>query len=302
MLEDCSLGLCLQIKPNEISLYLHYCCRCILQANLWDTAREKLPRRKKPEHISLMNYKAEIGIPQARIVNTLLKNLALRAVQVLSLQDRDFLASRRLMEDFLLRADFSHGYDSIYLSCNSDLLIGSTKSLSAFIDATGVADSKYSSIGDIFPIAPTVDLNRSNIYHARSGTGLISSSFKPHTLLLSMNPEWSILQRHASALMCSYGHCIEMAKSRDATSNLQANPISIQTIHTDGQMFGFTGFQLNTLETDYKKDGVIRNQAWVDSDRLYHKQEPDRASLRATKYHSYNSHVVHKILGMLSRQ
>lgn len=268
---------------------------------------EKLPRRKKPDHISLINYKAEFGIPHARTVNILMKNMILKAVQVLALQQhlQHSAASRRLIQDFLLCSTFNHGPDSIHLSCKSNLIVGSTEALSAFTDAAGVAETKGSLIDDIFPIAPTVDLDRSHMYDSRRGTGLDSAvfDFKPHTLLLAMDPEWSMPQRHASALMTSYGHCLEMAKSGglSAATREVAHPVSVQTIHTDGQTFGFTGFQLNTHETDFKKE-IIRNQAWVHSDSLYNKQVPHRASLRNTKYHSYNPAVIRNVLAMLYRQ
>lgn len=262
-----------------------------------------MPRRKKPDDISLMNYKAEFGIPQDRIVDIMLKSIALKGLQILSLHNNNLLVERRILENFLLRTDFGHGDESIHLSCHSNILVTSATALSNFFDPNEVAESRYSRIEDIFPIAPTVDLIRSNVYHkeSSSGTSVQLPTLNHHTLLLSMDPEWSMDHRHASALLRSYGHCLEMAKIRGIT-DLHASPVSVQAIHTDGETFGFTCFQLNTLETNSNESDIVRNQAWVYSDRLYCKEVPRRAMLRGTKYHSYNGDVVHKIMGMLFRQ
>lgn len=230
----------------------------------------------------------------------MLKNIALKGLQIASLKGRSV---KRILEDHLLYTDFIFGNENVYLKCNSDLLLVSPTALSRFADEKEVEETQYAYIADTFPVAETVDLDRSNIYHKENdiGSGSGSGSLNHHTLLLSMNTDWSMEQRHASALLQSYGHCIQTARTR-GISHLASSPVCVQAIHTDGEAFGFTCFQLNTTETDYKKESGVRNLAWVHGDRLYCKQIPRRSMLRNTQYHSYNGDVVHRIMGMLSRQ
>ena len=72
-------------------------------------------------------------------------------------------------------------------------------------------------------------------------------------------------------------------------------PITTQCIGTNGEMYSFMCFQLNTLNLD-SGDG-IKNMAWFDSDNvMYQKILPKRAMLRNTKYEDYDPEVFKKFL------
>lgn len=74
-------------------------------------------------------------------------------------------------------------------------------------------------------------------------------------------------------------------------------PISTQCLLTDGEVFHFGFFQLNTLQMD-QEDGV-KNLAWFDVDnKLFNKIIPKRAMLRNTKYEDYDPEVFKKMVAM----
>lgn len=70
-------------------------------------------------------------------------------------------------------------------------------------------------------------------------------------------------------------------------------PITSQCVRTNGNIFHFFTYQLNSLTMDTKK----KNIAFVDSNQsLYERTEPKRAMLRNTTYLNYNPDVVRKFI------
>lgn len=251
-----------------------------------------------------MNYKAEIGIPASRSVDIMLRSLALKSSQLLSASDPSLVMTKRLVDNHQLSSVFFHGDDKVHASCTTDVLLASKAPVRRYADEDKVYATRDMSVPDIFPLAATIDLTKSHIYSNSSSLGYLDSFpyTNHHTLFLSMKQEWRMDQRHASALLMSYCHCVEQANRRGANSrgSDMEEPIVIHSVHTDGESFGYTCFQLNTLQTDPSKPGV-KNMAWTEADRLYEKTIPRRAMLRNTKYDLYNPAVVQKVLAIVSQ-
>ncbi|KAF6025449.1 MRPL37 [Bugula neritina] len=286
----------------------HMMQRIIMQANLWDTSREKLPRRKKPEDISVWNYKAEYGIPQSRIVDVLLRSMIQKCNQLLALKEADSVFSRYLIERHRLHTQYTFDNLPIHLTSRSNYLLTSTKPLERFASVNEVKETAGSHINNIFPVSSLVDLVKTNIYKSENCVGYLSD-FKykhHHTLFLEYDTDWTMDIRHANAILMSYAHCLEMARMQHAETTLINNPICVQTIHTDGISFGYTCFQLNTTISNTQAEelgySTRRNIAWVDDDLLFAKNIPRRSMLRDTTYTNYNPHVMQKVLGMIGRQ
>jgi len=73
-------------------------------------------------------------------------------------------------------------------------------------------------------------------------------------------------------------------------------PISTQCILTDGDIFRFVCFQLNTLNFE-TSDGV-KNLVWFDEDErpLFNRLLPKRAMLRNTRYLDYDPDVFRQLV------
>jgi len=73
-------------------------------------------------------------------------------------------------------------------------------------------------------------------------------------------------------------------------------PISTQCVMTDGDIFHFTCFQLNTLNFE-TSDGV-KNLVWFDEEErpLFYRLVPKRAMLRNTRYLDYDSDVFRQLV------
>ncbi|NWH76155.1 RM37 protein, partial [Piaya cayana] len=135
-----------------------------------------------------------------------------------------------------------------------------------------------------YPICPTIDLQEVNVYRELNDTGK-SSCFRdgypyshPHTLffLESANirpnrfrPE----QLRAKMLMFAFGNALAKAKVLYGNDpKVLEHPVVVQSVGTDGQLFQFMVFQLNT--TDLVSNDGIKNLVWIDSDQnLYEKAQ-----------------------------
>ena len=73
-------------------------------------------------------------------------------------------------------------------------------------------------------------------------------------------------------------------------------PITIQCIYSNGELFSFMVFQLNTMDFETTSHR-IKNFVWFDRDNtMYNKILPKRAMLRNTQYEDYNPEVFQKML------
>ncbi|NXP04223.1 RM37 protein, partial [Thinocorus orbignyianus] len=135
-----------------------------------------------------------------------------------------------------------------------------------------------------YPISPTIDLQEVNVYRELNHTGK-SNCFRdgypyshPHTLffLESANirtnrfrPE----QLRAKMLMFAFGNALAKAKVLYGNDpKVLEQPVVVQSIGTDGQLFQFMVFQLNT--TDLVSSDGVKNLVWIDSDQnLYEKAQ-----------------------------
>lgn len=124
-----------------------------------------------------------------------------------------------------------------------------------------------------YPISPTIDLQEVNVYQELNDTGFKDGYpySHPHTLyfLESANkrpnrfrPE----QLRAKMLMFAFGNALAKAKVLYGNDpQVLEQPIVVQSVGTDGQLFQFLVFQLNT--TDLVSNDGIKNLVWIDSDQ-----------------------------------
>lgn len=278
-----------------------------MQAHLWDTARERLPPRKKPDDIKLWKYKTEYGIPQRRIVEILLRKITHQCGMKLSINDLQSSLSRRVVEGHQMNGYFEFDNHKIYVTSDTKLLLTAANPVPSYASPEEVKEAVDYKFPDMYPVSPLVDLDKSHIYKESSNLGLSPEHGfrRHHTLFLEYPREWTMDMRHANALIMSYVHSLAIAREFKLETQMISEPVCVQTVHTDGEVFGYTCFQLNTLmsstEAASKDYATRRNMAWVDSDALFDKHVPRRSMLRETKYTDYNSQVFRKILGLYCR-
>ncbi|KAM6415346.1 large ribosomal subunit protein mL37 [Rhynochetos jubatus] len=131
-----------------------------------------------------------------------------------------------------------------------------------------------------YPISPTIDLQEVNVYKELNDTGFRDGYpySHPHTLffLESANVRTNRFrpeQLRAKMLMFAFGNALAKAKVLYGNDpKVLEQPVVVQSVGTDGQLFQFMVFQLNT--TDLVSSDGVKNLVWIDSDQnLYEKAQ-----------------------------
>ncbi|KFR14815.1 hypothetical protein N306_07509, partial [Opisthocomus hoazin] len=131
-----------------------------------------------------------------------------------------------------------------------------------------------------YPISPTIDLQEVNVYKELNDTGFKDGYpySHPHTLFFlesaNIRPQrFRPEQLRAKMLMFAFGNALAKAKALYGNDpKVLEQPIVVQSIGTDGQLFQFMVFQLNT--TDLVSNDGVKNLVWIDSDHnLYEKAQ-----------------------------
>ncbi|XP_004699455.1 39S ribosomal protein L37, mitochondrial [Echinops telfairi] len=125
-----------------------------------------------------------------------------------------------------------------------------------------------------YPISPTIDLQECHLYDVKDDTGFQEGYPYPfpHTLYLletaQIRPNrFAPDQLRAKMLLFAFGHALAQARHLYGPDpQILAQPVTVQSVGTDGRVFQFLVFQLNT--TDLASSGGIKNLVWVDSDQL----------------------------------
>ncbi|NXP39527.1 RM37 protein, partial [Leiothrix lutea] len=232
----------------------------VSHARLWDTA-EVAPRREK-------------------YCPVLFENL----IHICRLMSGKYpsLSKRMLARNCKIAATWER--ESILLQVRglSGILMNSVTPIPPVASKEEILATKEHVLETFYPIAPTIDLQEVNVYKELNDTG---QCFRdgypyphPHTLffLESANvrtdrfrPE----QLRAKMLMFAFGNALAKAKALHGNDpKVLEQPIVVQSIGTDGQLFQFMVFQLNT--TDLVSNDGVKNLVWIDSDQnLYERAQ-----------------------------
>ncbi|NWR28522.1 RM37 protein, partial [Tachuris rubrigastra] len=190
------------------------------------------------------------------------------------------LSKRMLARNYSIAATWER--ESILLQVRglNGILMNSMTPIPPVASKEEILATKEHVLETFHPILPTIDLQEVHVYRLLNDTGK-SSCFRdgypyshPHTLffLESANicpdrfrPE----QLRAKMLMFAFGNALAKAKVLYGNDpKVLEQPIVVQSIGTDGQLFQFMVFQLNT--TDLVSGDGIKNLVWIDSDqKLY---------------------------------
>ncbi|KAK7461162.1 hypothetical protein BaRGS_00038782 [Batillaria attramentaria] len=206
--------------------------RYIMQAQRWNTTKERLPKRIDPRKPG-WKFGVQYGIPAKLQAGILIRNML------------------RLYKPVVVRG-------------MSEWLITSNKALPRFADEETVDTTVNYTLPDLFPIAPTIDLHVDHNYTLDHNTGLKSgiSHGHPHTIFITDVNHWNHDQRMARSLLFSLGYAIAQAHRQYGNVTKLPEPVCTQCVSLDHQTLNFVFLQLNTLAFD--NDNGIKNIAWVD--------------------------------------
>lgn len=187
--------------------------KAILKSQIWDSTREKLPKRRDPEY---PRYKIdrEYGIPLEKRLNMLSFDLLRMADTAVASQYPEIGRSRRLIfypNGMATFFKYSDSLLSFYLGI--DAAITSTSPLPPFVPEELVESSSSEAIPSLYPISPTIDFLKTNSYNLKNSIGFSEISCKfPHTLILLNNDDWSEDERQARALVTAMGLAVAQVK------------------------------------------------------------------------------------------
>lgn len=240
--------------------------KAILKSQIWDSTREKLPKRRDPEY---PRYKIdrEYGIPLEKRLNMLSFDLLRLADTAIASQYPEIGRSRRLIfypNGIATFFKYSDSLLSFYLGV--DAAITSTSLLPPFVPEEQVEASSSDLIPSLYPISPTIDFLKTHNYNLKNSIGFSEISCKfPHTLILLNNDDWSEDERQARALVTAMGLAVAQAKmTYPGIEGRLPTPISVQVVNMSETTLNFTYFQLNTVDFDNSAAGV-KNFVWFDS-------------------------------------
>ncbi|NXJ88569.1 RM37 protein, partial [Corythaixoides concolor] len=234
----------------------------VSHARLWDTT-EVAPRR---EHYCPVLFEDLIHLCRSMSVKypSLTRRMLARNYKISATWER---------ESILLQVRGTNG-----------ILMNSMAPIPPVASKEEIVATEEHVLETFYPISPTIDLQEVNVYKELNDTGK-SSCFRdgypyshPHTLFFlesdnirtrRFRPE----QLRAKMLMFAFGNALAKAKVLYGNEpKVLEQPIVVQSVGTDGQLFQFMVFQLNT--TDLVSGDGVKNLVWIDADQnLYEKAQ-----------------------------
>ncbi|KAM3604149.1 uncharacterized protein V6R79_007095 [Siganus canaliculatus] len=223
----------------------------IKHARFWDTTEER-PGKEKYS-------------------NTLLLNLLHLCA---TLQSRHAAMGRRILaEKYSLAATWKRGEDLFQIRGQNGLLQNCMDPLPVVSGKQEVEETADHVLETFYPVAPTIDLQKVHVYKEEvNSTGFRGDYPYPHAHTLyflegadskcKLRPE----QFRAKMMMFAFGNALARAHQLYGTQPQPAleRPITVQAVGTNGRIFQFLVFQLNT--TYLSGDDGIKNQVWLDED------------------------------------
>ncbi|XP_040910251.1 39S ribosomal protein L37, mitochondrial [Toxotes jaculatrix] len=203
--------------------------------------------------------------------NTLLTNLIHLCA---TLQSSHPAIGRRIFaEKYSLAATWRRGEDLFQIRGHNGSLHTCMDPLPEVSGKQEVADTADQVLETFHPVSPTIDLQKVNVYREEVNcTGFRGDYPYPHAHTLyflegadarcKLRPE----QFRASMVMFTFGNALARARKLYGTEPQRVLdcPVTVQAVGTNGRIFQFMVFQLNT--TDLSGDDGIKNQLWLDED------------------------------------
>ncbi|GFT85450.1 39S ribosomal protein L37, mitochondrial [Nephila pilipes] len=229
----------------------------LLQAQVWDGDQFKLPKKvdiKNPGY----NFKRAYGTRHKKKVSGLLEKLIFLCDGAIGKYPA-CLYRDKVMNAFC-DLNIERNGASITFQMPCDVLVTSDKPLKKFALPSEVAETEKQDVPNIFPIKPTLDLDK---FEEKPPCSSITrfNNRHIHTLFMAQKSFgfWFPKQTLARAIAACFSFAAKEAQMKYGVDiKVLPEPISVQCVYMDIKSFNFLAYQLNTLELDHN-DG-IKNQ------------------------------------------
>ncbi|XP_032592782.1 39S ribosomal protein L37, mitochondrial [Drosophila grimshawi] len=222
----------------------------IFSSHLLDAQQVKLPKIKLIDRPAF-NLPRLYGISHERR-NRLLVNKLLFEIEKLA--GRPVTERRRMIDNVTFKTTITKDNDVLAFAVSGETLISSSRALDA------IKGKYHGELPDLYPMKCTVSMPKRNIYTADNfyPIGREISCSHPHTILTFFNKsivnnvhgsEVTATQFHGRTMLKAFVAAVTRAKQLYGVSfngDIQ-KPIVVQCAQTDGRVFHFGVFQLNTL-------------------------------------------------------
>ncbi|KAA0719016.1 39S ribosomal protein L37, mitochondrial [Triplophysa tibetana] len=181
------------------------------------------------------------------------------------------LAKRILADKYSLAATWRRGEDMFQVRGQNGLLLNSMTPVPVVAGDELIQSTADQALETFYPISPTIDLQCTHVYQEKDDTGFRADYPFPHAhtlFLMEMGntPKLYPEQLRAKMLMFAFGNALARAQALYGKDpGILEKPIVVQSVATNGRLFQFVVFQLNT--TDLQSDSGVKNLAWVDEDQ-----------------------------------
>ncbi|XP_053325464.1 39S ribosomal protein L37, mitochondrial [Spea bombifrons] len=182
------------------------------------------------------------------------------------------LSERSMVENCRLSTYWQRGSDTFHVRGISGFLLNAKAPLSPLASESEIQDTVPHKLESLYPISPAIDLQEVNVYKNHNDLGFKEGyPFPdPHTIFImdpcSTKARFLPDQLRAKMIMLAFGSALAKAKILNGEeSKVLKQPVYVQGIATDGQLFHFVAFQLNTL--DLESDDGVKNLVWIDADQ-----------------------------------
>ncbi|XP_066453649.1 large ribosomal subunit protein mL37 isoform X2 [Eleutherodactylus coqui] len=231
--------------PNHEEL-VHY---AISNACLWSTTEEM---REREEYCP-------------KLLQSLLQLCRTQSCTYPALSQRAFVNRWQLATSW-------HKDSTIYHVRGTNGSLMSTKTpLEPLASSSEIQDTEPHVLESLYPLSPAIDLQEVNVYEEKDSLGFKDGFPYPHlhTVYLtdpcSTRAQFLPDQLRAKMIMIAFGGAVAKARLLFGDVKTLPQPVVVQSVGTDGQLFHFMVLQLNTL--DFESNDGIKNLVWMDADQ-----------------------------------
>lgn len=287
------------IKDQELRLQ-----RAIMQSQVWDSAKDLLPRHMDRENLQ-WKFARRRGIPHKRSGSILLSNM-IRMCQGLVGQYPSMLDRQ-----FVLKPSYETVYKytdiNVRIAGEFDCLALGRKPLEPFGDAQLVKESINYTLPDMYPVFPTIDFDQTNNYTIRE-QGVLKDKIPtdipsyPILMFAVSSQYWKPEYRQAYNIMHCFGFAAQEARRLyGPTVKELPQPITLINVNMDWTTLNFLCFQLNTV--DVNSDEGVKNFVWYDSgNKMFVKHHPkpwrEEEMYKHFRYTDFNPEPFEKFLAV----
>lgn len=241
----------------------------ILQALVWDAVQDKLPKLFDPEKPYWV-FKRPYGIQMERKVASLLEKLSCLCDAATGKYPGSFQRNKLL--NTFCETSIKRGGSNVAFQMECDIMLKAKKPLERFASLAEVKETERQIVPNIYPIKPTLDLDKYQENPLHSDKIQYDPSFGSiHTLFIAQKTHdpWSYSQQLAKAVATCFSFAACEARLKYGNDvRILPEPISIQCMYIDVKSANFLAYQLNTLEME--DDKGIKNQVWVDKPSTFY--------------------------------